>query len=42
MRESADPDALVLDFLATTYATAADNAKWDRVALDCAVGRRGG
>ncbi len=41
VRASADPDALVLDFLATTYAAAADNAKWDRAGLECAMGAPG-
>ena len=38
LREAADPDALLLDFLETTYAAAADCARWDRGALECALG----
>jgi hypothetical protein len=38
MRAAADPDALLLDFLATTYAAAADSAQWDRAALECSLG----
>jgi hypothetical protein len=38
VRTAPDPDALLLDFLATTYAAAADAAGWDRAALECAVG----
>ena len=33
-----DPDALLLDFLSTTYAAAADAAGWDRAALECPLG----
>src|SRR5574340_437815 len=29
------PDALLVDFLSTTYAAAADAAGWDRAALQC-------
>jgi hypothetical protein len=38
VRAAADPDALLLDFLATTYAAAADCGGWDRAALDCPLG----
>ena len=38
VRTSADPDTLLLDFLSTTYAAAADCGNWDRAALDCAIG----
>lgn len=34
VREAADPDALVLDFLQSTYEAAADRAGWDRAALE--------
>jgi hypothetical protein len=30
-----------MDFLQSTYDAAADLAKWDRNALDCAVGEAG-
>ena len=38
VRTAADPDALLLDFLATTYAAAAEGGGWDRAALECAMG----
>jgi hypothetical protein len=38
VRRSADPDALLLDFLSSTYGAAADLAGWDRGALECALG----
>jgi Family of unknown function (DUF5996) len=34
VRESADPDSTLLEFLHTTYAAAADTADWDRAALE--------
>jgi hypothetical protein len=33
-----DPDALLLDFLSTTYVAAAEAAGWDRAALECPLG----
>ncbi len=33
-----DPDALLLDFLSTTYAAAAETGGWDRAALECPIG----
>jgi hypothetical protein len=38
VRAAADPNALLLDFLSTTYAAAADAAGWDRAALECPLG----
>ncbi|HTW52710.1 MAG TPA: DUF5996 family protein [Stellaceae bacterium] len=38
VRTAGDPDALLLDFLATTYAAAADCGGWDRAALECPIG----
>lgn len=38
VRQSADPDAMLLDFLITTYNAAADAGRWDRAALECAIG----
>lgn len=38
VRAAADPDALLLDFLSTTYEAAADTAAWDRAALECPLG----
>jgi hypothetical protein len=34
VRAAADPDAAVLDFLQSTYEAAANNANWDRTALE--------
>jgi hypothetical protein len=34
VREAADPDATLLDFLQSTYEAAAERANWDRVALE--------
>ncbi len=41
LRAASDPDALLLDFLASTYAAAADCGQWDRAALECALGEPG-
>jgi hypothetical protein len=38
VRRAADPDALLLDFLSTTYAAAADAGGWDRAVLECPFG----
>ena len=38
VRSAADPDALLLDFLSTTYSAAADTGAWDRAQLECAMG----
>jgi hypothetical protein len=38
VRRAADPDATLLLFLASTYAAAADLARWDRAALECGLG----
>ncbi len=38
LRLAGDPDALLLDFLSTTYAAAADAGAWDRAALECPMG----
>jgi hypothetical protein len=38
VRRAPSPDAMLLDFLSTTYAAAADTADWDRTALECAFG----
>jgi hypothetical protein len=38
VRAAAQPDQLVLEFLGATYAAAADAARWDRAALECALG----
>jgi hypothetical protein len=41
VRTAANPDAVLLAFLQSTYEAAADAAKWDRAALECALGRPG-
>ena len=33
-----EPDALLIDFLSTSYAAAADAGGWDRAALECPLG----
>ncbi len=38
VRTARDPDALLLQFLETTYVAAADAAKWDRSALESPLG----
>ncbi len=38
VRQAADPDALLLDFLSTTYAAAAEAGGWDRAGLECSIG----
>jgi hypothetical protein len=41
VRTAADPDALLLDFLSSTYGAAADAGRWDRAALECRLGAPG-
>jgi uncharacterized protein DUF5996 len=41
VRTAENPDRALLDFLESTYQAAADTAKWDRKALECAIGRAG-
>ena len=41
VRTAADPDQALLEFLQSTYEAAANAAKWDRDALECALGRPG-
>ena len=38
VRSAPEPETLLLDFLSTTYAAAADAGEWDRAALECALG----
>jgi Family of unknown function (DUF5996) len=38
VRTARDPDAALMEFLQSTYNAAADLAKWDRKALECALG----
>jgi hypothetical protein len=39
VRTAGAPEKVLMDFLQSTYAAAADLAKWDRAALDCALGQ---
>jgi hypothetical protein len=41
VRTSRDPDAALMEFLTSTYEAAANLAKWDRAALECALGEPG-
>ena len=38
VRTSADPQSALLEFLSMTYEAAATTGKWDRAALECALG----
>jgi uncharacterized protein DUF5996 len=38
VRAAPDPDAMLLDFLSTTYLAAAESGNWDRAALECPLG----
>jgi hypothetical protein len=39
VRRAPDPDSALLAFLQSSYEAAADLGKWDRAALECALGR---
>lgn len=39
VRTAADPDATLMAFLQSTYDAAADQADWNRAALECGIGR---
>jgi hypothetical protein len=41
VRTAAQPEQVLLDFLQSSYEAAANAAKWDREALECAPGRPG-
>ena len=41
MRTAHEPAVTLLEFLQSTYDAAADLGKWDRKALDCALGEKG-
>jgi hypothetical protein len=41
VRKAADPAATLMAFLQSTYDAAADLGKWDRKALECALGEKG-
>jgi hypothetical protein len=38
VREASDPDAMLLEFLQSSYEAAAGTANWDRNALECTLG----
>jgi len=38
VRTSLYPDAMLMEFLQSTYAAAADLAHWDRTSLECDLG----
>ncbi len=39
VRTAAQPEQALLEFLQSTYEAAANAAKWDRDALECALGQ---
>lgn len=41
VRTATSPEAVLMDFLQSTYEAAADQAGWDRAALECSAGRLG-
>jgi hypothetical protein len=41
VRTAVQPDQALLEFLQDTYEAAANCAKWDRAALECAPGQPG-
>ena len=41
VRTASDPQATLMAFLQSTYEAAADLGKWDRKALECALGEKG-
>jgi Family of unknown function (DUF5996) len=41
VRTAADSETTLLDFLQSTYEAAANSGKWDRAALECALGQPG-
>jgi len=41
VRTAADPDAVLLEFLQSTYEAAANLARWDRSSLECPLGKPG-
>jgi len=38
VRAAAEPDAVLLDFLSSTYEAAAEAGRWDRATLECPIG----
>ena len=41
VRTASEPETALMEFLQSTYETAADLAKWDRAGLECALGEVG-
>ncbi|WP_417818991.1 DUF5996 family protein [Tritonibacter scottomollicae] len=41
VRQADDPEAMLMEFLQTTYVAAAETGNWDRASLECPVGRIG-
>jgi hypothetical protein len=41
VRSARDPEQTLMDFLQSTYVAAAETGKWDRAALECALGQAG-
>jgi hypothetical protein len=41
VRTAAIPEAALMSFLQSTYEAAADLGRWDRSALECALGEKG-
>ena len=41
VRSAPSPDDALMEFLQSTYEAAADNARWDRAALECVQGKPG-
>ena len=41
VRKAADPTAVLLEFLQSTYEAAANLARWDRASLECPLGKPG-
>jgi hypothetical protein len=41
VRSARNPDAMLLEFLHSSYEAAANAARWDRAALECSLGRPG-
>jgi hypothetical protein len=41
VRRGRDPDAVLMEFLQSTYDAAANLAKWDRKSLECRLGQAG-
>jgi hypothetical protein len=41
VRTAADPDAVLIEFLQSTYEAAANLAHWDRTSLECPLGKPG-